>query len=200
MRRAGMDVELGLALKVTDKDGRVISRQGRRKCHSFVQGWNWALSAQFLGQSQPSPPNGPVKDTSGVNRNLRTCGNPFRCNAGAGATSYGIRVGTSTQAVSISDYALIAPVAEGTGSGQMEHQAQTFTWIGVVGNICSFKTERVIVNNSGAQINLREAAIYMSVFYYPTAGTYIMACRDLISQNVPNGGSITVTYTWRIIA
>lgn len=195
-----MDVELWLALKVTDKHDRVISRQRQRKSHSFVQGWNWALSAQFLGQSSPSPPNGPVKNTGGGNVNLRTCGAPFRCNAGAGATSYGIRIGTSSAVVDISQYALQVPIAQGTGSGQMEHQAQSWTWVGVVGNICSFKTERVIVNNSGAQINVREAGIYMTVYRYPTSGTYIMACRDLINQNVPNGGSITVTYTWRIIA
>ena len=115
-------------------------------------------------------------------------------------TLYGIRVGTDNTPVAITDYALKAAVAEGTGPGQMEHQAQTFTWIGVAGNVCSFKTERVIVNNSGSQINLLEAAIYISVFYYPTAGTYICACRDLISQDVPDGGSITMTYTIRIVA
>jgi hypothetical protein len=82
----------------------------------------------------------------------------------------------------------------------MEHQAQTFTWIGVVGNVCSFQTERVIVNNSGAQINVREAAIYMVAYRYPTTGTEICASRDLISQDVPDGGSITVTYTIRIVA
>ncbi len=193
-------VELWLAAKVTDKNGKVISRQRRRRSHSYVQGWNWAVCAQFLGQSNPSPVLGTVKNTDGANRNLRTCGNPFRCNAGAGMTLYGIRVGTDNTPVAITDYALKAPIAEGTGPEQMEHQAQTFTWIGVVGNVCSFKTERVIVNNSGAEINLCEAAIYISVFYYPTAGTYICACRDLISQNVPDGGSITVTYTIRIVA
>lgn len=195
-----MRSSLWVSVKVTDKNGKVISRQRRRRSHSFVQGWNWALSAQFLGQHDPSPPNGPVKNTSGGDVNLRTCGAPFRCDAGAGATSYGIRIGTSTAAVDISQYTLEAPIAQGTGSGQMEHQAQTWTWVGVVGNVCSFKTERVIVNNSGAQINVREAGIYMAVYRCPTSGTYIMACRDLISQNVPNGGSITVTYTWRIIA
>ncbi|MFC2005671.1 hypothetical protein ACFLVG_01760 [Chloroflexota bacterium] len=199
VNKSGTEIALFLAVKVTDRNGKVISRQRRRRSHSFVQGWNWAVCAQFLGQSTPSPTLGPVKNTAGGNVNLRTCGSPFRCNAGAGVTSIGIRVGTDNTPVAISDYALKAPISQGIGTGQMEHQAQTFAWIGVAGNVCSFQTERVIVNNSGTQINVREAAIYMTVFY-PTAATEICACRDLISQDVPDGGSITVTYTIRIVA
>ncbi len=190
---------LWLAVKVTDRNGKVISRQRQRKSHSFVQGWNWAVCAQFLGQSAPSPALGSVKNTAGSNVNLRTCGSPFRCNAGAGVTSTGIRVGTDNTLVAITDYALKAPIAQGTGPGQIEHQAQTFTWIGIAGNICSFQTERVLVNNSGAQITVHETGIYMTVFY-PTAGTEICACRDLINQDIPDGGSVTVTYTIRIVA
>ena len=193
-------VELWLAVNVTDKNGKIISRQRRRRSHSYVQGWNWVVCGQFLGQSNPSPPLGLTRNVAGGYVNLRTSGSPFRCNAGAGTTNTGIRVGTDNTPVAITDYALKAPIAEGTGSGQMEHQAQSFNFIGVVGNVCSFKTERVIVNNSGAQMNVREAAIYMMAYRYPTTGTEICASRDLISQDVPDGGSITVTYTIRIVA
>ena len=202
MQRVKKDthVEFWLAAKVTDRNGKVISRQRRRKSHSYVQGWNWAVCAQFLGQPNPSPPLGPVRNTGGGYVNLRTSGSPLRCNAGAGTINIGIRVGTDNTPVDITDYALKAPITEGTGSGQMEHQAQTFNFIGVVGNVCSFQIERVIVNNSGAQINVREAAIYTVAYRYPTTGTEICASRDLISQDVPDGGSITVTYTIRIVA
>ncbi|MFC1965772.1 hypothetical protein ACFLWI_02340 [Chloroflexota bacterium] len=200
VNKSDTEIELWLAVKVTDNNGKVISRQRRRRSHSYVQGWNWVVCAQFLSQSNPSPPLGTVRNTAGGYVNLRTSGSPFRCNAGAGVTNIGIRVGTDNTPVAITDYALKVPIGEGTGSGQMEHQAQTFTWIGVAGNVCSFQTERVIVNNSGAQINVREAAIYMMAYRYPTTGTEICASRDLISQDVPNGGSITVTYTVRVVA
>ena len=195
-----MKVGLWIETKVTGKDGNVIHRTRRRKSHSYVQAWNWLLCAQFLGASSPSPALSPVPDTGGANRALRTCGAPLRVHAGAGTTIQGIRVGTSTAAVAIGQYALQASIAEGTGSGQMEHQAMTWNWIGVVGNVCSFKTERVIVNNSGAQINVREAGIYMMGFDIGTVARYFMATRDLISEDVPNGGSVTVTYTVRILA
>ena len=87
-----------------------------------------------------------------------------------------------------------------TGSGQMEHQGHTYTFVGVVGNVCSFTVQRVFVNNSGSQINVQEAGIYMTAFRVGAIGVTICVARDLISQNVPNGGSVTVTYTIRIIA
>ena len=198
--KKNIEIELWLAAKVTDKNGKVISRQRWRRSHSYVQGWNWVVCAQFLGASNPSPPLGSVRNTAGGYVNLRSSGSPFRCNAGTSVTNIGIRVGTDNTPVAITDYALKAPIAEGVGSGQMEHQAQTFNFVGVVGNVCSFQTERVIVNNSGAQINVRETAIYMMAYRYPTTGTEICASRDLISQDVPDGGSITVTYTIRIVA
>jgi hypothetical protein len=188
-----------IAAETRDKEGRLLHLMGLRRCRSFVQGYNWAVCAQFLGSSAPSPVLGPVKDTGGTNRNLRTCGIPFRSNGGAGVTDMGIRVGTSNAAVAIGQNALQVPIVQGVGAGQMEHLAQTFNFVGVAGNQCSFETQRVFVNNSGAPIAVREAAIYMEV-YYPTTAAYIMAARDLISEDVPDGGSVTVTYTIRIVA
>jgi hypothetical protein len=195
-----MRFELYIAAETRNRSGKVIHRTMRRKCRSFVQGYNWAVCAQFLVSSSPSPALGPVRDTGGTNRNLRTCGIPFRCNAGAGVTDMGIRVGTSDAPVAIGQYALQAPIPQGLGAGQMEHLAQTFSFIGVVGSQCSFQMERVIVNNSGAMIAVREAAIYMTVFDTATTARYLMAARDLISENVPDGGSVTVTYIVRILA
>jgi hypothetical protein len=194
-----MKLRLYIAAESKDKDGRLLHRMKMRRCRSFVQGYNWAVCAQFLGSSTPSPVLGPVKDTGGTNRNLRTCGAPFRCNGGAGVTDMGIRVGTSNAPVAIGQNALQVPVVQGLGAGQMEHLAQTFNFVGVSGNQCSFATQRVFVNNSGAPIAVREASIYMQVFY-PTSGAYIMAARDLISEDVPDGGAVTVAYTIRIVA
>ncbi len=194
-----MKSRLYIAAETMDREGRLLHRMRIRRCRSFVQGYNWAVCAQFLGSSSPSPVLGPVKDTGGTNRNLRTCGIPFRSNGGAGVTDTGIRVGTSDDAVAINQHSLQAPIGQGIGAGQMEHLAQTFSFIGVAGSQCSFETQRVFVNNSGAPIAVRETAIYMTV-YYPTTAAYIMAARDLITEDVPDGGAVTVTYTIRIVA
>jgi len=194
-----MESQLYITAQTMDREGRLLHRMKMRRCRSFVQAYNWAICAQFLGSSAPSPVLGPVKDTGGTNRNLRTCGIPFRSNGGAGVTDMGIRVGTSAAAVAIGQNALQSPITQGLGAGQMEHMAQTFNFIGVAGNQCSFATQRVFVNNSGAPIAVRESAIYMEV-YYPTTAAFIMAARDLISEDVPDGGAVTVAYTIRIVA
>jgi len=194
-----MKSRLYITAETRDREGRLLHRMRMRRCRSFVQGYNWAVCAQFLGSSSPSPALGPVKNTGGTNRNLRTCGIPFRCNGGAGVTDMGIRVGISDAPVAIGQHALQTPIVQGLGAGQMEHLAQSFNFIGVAGNQCSFTTQRVFVNNSGAPIAVRETAIYMTV-YYPTTAAFIMAARDLISEDVPDGGSVTVAYTIRIVA
>ena len=195
-----MKVQLYIAAETRDKSGKIIHRMRRRRSHSYVQGWNWLVCAQFLGASSPSPALGPVKDTGGTNRNLRTCGIPFRCNGPAGTPDPGMRVGTSTTPVAIDQHALQAPIGQGVGAGQMEHQAQTYAFIGVAGSQCSFETSRVFVNNSGAPIGVREAGLYMTGYDSGTVGRIFMAARDLISEDVPDGGAVTVTYTVRILA
>ncbi|MFQ5826626.1 MAG: hypothetical protein ACE5IA_04630 [Dehalococcoidia bacterium] len=193
-----MKITAYIETKVRDRDGRLLSRH-KKISRSFVQGYNWAVCAQFLAATNPSPALGPVPATSGADRNLRTCGEAFRIQANVGQTDRGIRVGTSTTAVAIDQYALQAPIAHGNGAGQMEHLATVHNFMGVVGAQCSFWCSRVFVNNSAAQIDVREAGIYMTVYRIPTAGESIMAARDLISEDVPDGGSVTVTYTIRIV-
>lgn len=195
-----MKVRLYIAAETRDKSGKVIHHTARRRSHSYVQGWNWLVCAQFLGASSPSPALGPVQDIGGTNRNIRTCGIPFRCNGPAATPDPGVRVGTSADPVAINQYALQAAVGQGTSAGQVEHQSQTYTFIGVAGNQCSFQTSRVFVNNSGAPISVRETGLYMTGYDSGTTGRTFMAARDLISEDVPDGGSVTVTYTVRILA
>ena len=69
----------------------------------------------------------------------------------------------------------------------------------VVGNVCSFEAERVIVNNSGGAIAVAEVGIYCRALS-ATIYKYFMIARDIVSQSVPDGGAITVTYTIRVVA
>lgn len=182
---------------VRDRHGKVLSRE-RHEMRSFVRAWNHILCING------SPPGGvSTPDTGNVWRSLLAAPSNFQCNAGIGDVSTGIRVGTGNTPVDIAQYALIAPIAEGAGAGQMQHQGMTFSFIGVVGNVCSFELGRVIVNNSGGAINVAEAGIYCyAVENIPPGNPNrpFMGARDLITQNVPDGGAITITYTIRIVA
>ena len=182
---------------VRDRNGKVISRE-RHQSRSFVRAYNHLQCAQMRGIAAPSPAI-TTKDTGGTDRNLRN-GDKGSCNAAIGVSAYGIRVGTDNTAVDIEQYALIAACAEGTGAGEMEHQGTSFNFVGVAGNVCSFEVERSIVNNSGGAIAVEEVAIYTTGNDTADATRYFMVARDLISQSVPDGGAITMTYTIRVVA
>jgi len=191
-----------LLLKAVTRDryGKVVGRVRLRKSKSFVKGYNWTLLCQQLQQSSPSPSVSPFQDITGANWGGRNCAIPWRCLGNAGDATEGIVVGTDGSAPDISDYRLGAVIAHGTGAGQMEYQAQTFAWIGIVGIQCSFEMRRTMVNNSGGTINVAECGLYTE--FFRTGSPMQRDCcsaHDLISQSVPDGGSITVTYVNRIV-
>ena len=181
---------------VRDRHGKVISHHKKRS-RSFVRGFNHMLCAMMRGQSTPDPVI-QTKDTGGTLRNLRNANNCFIADSGIGIITFGIRVGTSNQAVDIEDYALIAAIAEGGAADQLNHQATTCTYVGVAGAQCSFTVQRQLNNNSGGDITIEEAGIYNS-FKGVSAARFIMGCRDLASELIPDTGNITVTYTIRVV-
>lgn len=184
---------------VRDRDGKVVGRE-RHRLHSFVRAWNHILCAQVRAWESVPDPAITTPDTGNVSRNLKFNDSNFQCNGAIGQASYGIRVGTDNTAVDIAQYALIAPIAEGIGGGQMEHQAMVFTFIGVAGNVCSFTASRVIINDSGGAIAVAETGIYCVAADTADVARYFMIARDLITQAVPDGGAATVTYTIRVVA
>jgi len=183
---------------VFDRDGKIISHK-KKPSRSFVRGFNHILCAQIRQESTPDPVI-PTKNTGGALINLRNSSACLRASGPVGDDDYGIVVGTSNQAIDIEDYALIAAAAEGVGAGQMNHQLCSATYLGVAAGVSSFTVDRSILNNSGDTINIEEAGIYVMATRAPTAQTFVMVMRDLVSQAVPDGGGITVTYTIRIAA
>ena len=184
--------------EVKDRNGKVIARK-KKLSRSFVRGWNHLLCAQLRGEAVPAPAI-QTKDTSNTLRNVRGSGSPFYADAPIANSTYGCVVGTDNTPVDIENYALGAQCAEGVGLNQMNHQACTATYLGVVGTVSSFKIERTFLNNSGNAINVEEIGLYNMMWEVGAVTRYFMTLRDLFSLAVPDGGGITVTYTIRIVA
>ncbi|MBA7611736.1 hypothetical protein ES703_18965 [subsurface metagenome] len=180
---------LRYSIIVTDREGKVIKRlSGRSK--SYVKAWNQILNALAASASKT------IQDTGGVSR---SAGNAtawhLTCPAGAGVTSTGVRLGTGSTAVAITDYALETPIAHGVAAGQLNHLAQEYTEPAVAGSTCSFTIKRVFINNSGGTVSgVRELGLY---FRFASATYYAMGFRDVLGGgvDVPDGGAITVEYT-----
>jgi len=177
---------LWYAIVTRDRQGKVVSRE-RRKSHSFLKQWNQLVYVQ-MKQAALS-----IKDTTEVPRNVNDKTENFAMNATAGATAFGIRVGTGNTPVDIEDFALETPIAQGVGAGQMEHLVCTVPTSVVAPPSCYFVVSRSIVNNSGGVITVREAAIYMRI----DTSWYACGIRDVLvaPQAVPNGGAITIDWT-----
>ncbi|GAH41518.1 unnamed protein product, partial [marine sediment metagenome] len=173
---------------VRDRQGKVVSRE-RRRSKSFLKQWNQLVYVQ-MEQGVLS-----ITDTGGISRSISPDLDNFIMNADAGVTTYGSRVGTGTTAVAIDDYALDTPIAEGTGVDEMNHLVCTVATSAVAAPSCSFEVSRSIVNNSPAEITVREAGIYMKMGTY-----YCCATRDVFitPRAVPIGGTITVDWTLQV--
>jgi hypothetical protein len=200
-KRAGRSLEPRLSYKVevTDKDGRVVQRE-EGPSHSYVRQWSEILHLQagaiYIGGG------GTVKMTDGsTESNAYYSVRSFASNAGIGVDRSGLRVGKDSTPVSINDYALGAPIAEGTGLDQLEHQLTYFTGSSVAGSVLSFTMQRSFVNHSGATISgIQEIGNYIE-FTGSMLGRVALGFRDVLgsSFSIPDGGAITVTYTLKVM-
>ncbi|MFQ5826628.1 MAG: ABC transporter substrate-binding protein [Dehalococcoidia bacterium] len=120
----------------------------------------------------------------------------YQLRMGAGTQdSWGIVVGTDDTAVTINDYAMGTQFTNALGAS---HQTQTFTAPAVAASTCSWTTTRTIVNNSGNPVSIKEIGIYI---IGQNGETYNhCGVRDVLGAavSVPDGGSITVTYTFSV--
>jgi len=184
----------GLSYKVVvqDKHGKVLE-QIEAPSRSYVRAWNQCLYVlnRHTGFT--------ITDTGGTGRSISYSSSVLRANAGVGEIGYGIRIGKGTTPVTISDYALEIPCGEGTGVDQFLHQAMAASSPAVAGSDCSFWVRRVMVSNSGSTISgIREIGCYVMMKYSPRY--YALGYRDVLpgSVSIPDGGSITVTYTLKV--
>ncbi len=189
-----MKLEEGLSYEVVvqDKHGKVLERIAAPS-RSYIRAWNQCLYVLNRHTSFT------IIDSGGTGRSISYSSSVLRAGTGAGEIGYGIRVGKGITPVTINDYALESPCGEGTGLDQFLHQATSASSPAVAGDECSFWLRRVMVNNSGSTISgIWEIGCYVMMKYSPAY--YGLGYRDVLPGpvSVPDGGSITVTYTLKV--
>ncbi|MBA7695851.1 hypothetical protein ES703_104491 [subsurface metagenome] len=180
---------------VRDKDGNVIQRQ-KGPSRSYLKAYNQLLLALMSRVART------FADTSGVNRTCEAFSTyALRVLAVAGNISWGTRVGAGLTAVDISDYALETPIAHGVGAGQLDHLAVTVSTPTVTATESAYTVKRIFLNKSGGTIVVTEIGMYC-IGRGIAPPYYFCIVRDVLGVPVviPDGGAITVIYSFKAVA
>ena len=151
--------EVGAVLSWTVSDPKTgeIFEQKSKKAESYVIQFMQLLMCQMLMVTDVSPMTG-VRDTSNTLREISHAAVNFSSVALASDATYGIQVGLSAAAPTISDYAIGSLIAHGVGLSQLQYGAVTFGMPSSDGVKSLFIVTRVFTNGSGNPITVQEIA------------------------------------------
>ena len=197
-----------------DASGKKIRSTGFKESHSFVRNFLKMLGEKTMGITygyNQSWKNG-MYDTSNVEVEWVTTNQggiiPNETASGwgiaseAGQGSYGIVVGLGTNAVTNTDYKLQTPILNhGSGGTQLLFGQTKGTATEIMGANVDYIIHRIITNNSGSTITLKEMGIYMLCYAgsapsYPTT-YYVCILRDNVDFAIASGEACIITYKWR---
>jgi len=120
---------------------------------------------------------------------------------GNSAPYSGIQAGSGTSAPSASSPYLESLILSGTGSGQLSYGTNTVTSPLLSSNPGTMTITRTFTNNSGGSVTVGEIGLATNQAT-PTENVYyaVLLIHDVLSSaaSVPNGGTITVTYTLQV--
>jgi len=118
-----------------------------------------------------------------------------------------IQVGSGTQSNPYSAYSLAAPIANGSGTGQLIYgQPSVPPNITVSGNEAYFTISQTFNNSSGGTVTITEVGIITQIQLVSSNNVnninygQVLVWYDVLSSSisVPNGGSVTIYYTFTV--
>jgi len=198
-----------ITIVVKDKNGKTIYRK-RMASRSWVGNIMGLISALLSGATVSASTysrylgaaRADLVDTTGTARGITFASSDSGVRFGAvapeGDSSFGIVVGTSGAVVSLDQYNLVSPIPHGVGSGQLYYYSVSITPLSK-DNVWRLQISRTLMNQSGSNITVYEVGLIIRLPYgvSPTSPANFLLARDVIpgGVTVPNGASLTITYT-----
>lgn len=176
-----MKVKIYARMEIRDSKGKLISKGRKKLLHSYVRGFVDALGALMGNGAQ-------VLDVTNI---LRTWANQGLAYSSAGDTTYGIVVGTGTDAVTIDDYKIKTLILHGSTTGKLSYGATSVGTCSSVGTSRIYTIARTFTNLSGDDITYREVGLYLKII----TAQYLCIEHSLLEGTIANGTSGTLTYT-----
>ena len=172
------------------------------KSHSFVLQFLQLLEILMAHAYADTAHNVSIKDTGGVSRTVQVGSTFYVVNymaveAVATTQTYGVMVGTGTNAPATDDYTLQTQIAHGSGAGQMQYGACSMSAAGIVGANVDLYLVRPFINGSGSTITLKEVGVVVSNLYSSNGQGFFLIAHDSVDQAVANTECALVSYDIR---
>jgi hypothetical protein len=200
-----------LTAVVRDSEGRVI-KVHRQRSHSPTA--NFIMLMLPITYFVNTNSSVTIKNTGGstysyqpgVNGNAKAISYP---NNQTNSPTYllMIQVGSGTQSNPYSAYSLASPIANGSGTGQLVYgQPSIPSNITASGSEAYFTISQTFNNSSGSTITITEVGIIVYIQTMSVGGGsttsfgQVLVWYDVLSSSisVPNGGSVTIYYTFTV--
>jgi hypothetical protein len=205
-----------LEMEVTMPDGRILTHFKQRS-HSWVRN---AYNLMFTELAAVDGNDGAfgagklnIKDTSAAlyvgNRaegqlnadSMLNADKGYTC--GAGLVTNGIVLGSDATVESFEDFALLAPILNGVGAGELAYAASLPYAIAydIPSKTLSAALVRFMNNNSGGDVLIKELALVNTGVAGGAGGVHWLNSRDHLGATVtvPNTGQLKVTYTVNLV-
>jgi len=200
-----------LTIIVRDSEGKIV-KVHRQRSHSPT--FNFILLFLPLQYFIDCNCVVSVENTGGTTNlfvacTTSSCGDISYPNAATNAPTYlvMIQVGNGSQSNPFNAYKLASPIANGSGSGQLVYGIPSVSpSIYVSGNSAYFTISQTFNNSSGGTVTITEVGIITQVqitYAYSTETVnfgQLLVWYDVLSSaiSVPNGGSVTIYYTFTV--
>ncbi len=128
-----------------------------RPCRSWTHNYVQHSYDMFINAGLPDRLG--MQDIAGLSWPVAPTDNPYLCLAAAADDSLGVLLGTGTQAVSWSTFALDSPIPQGTAPGQVGYGASAVAGGGATPDQ-EFVVQRIITSPDAPSTDVLEMALY----------------------------------------
>jgi hypothetical protein len=187
-------LKISIQAEVRNGDGKLLKRTRKRFCKSYVRGIVDLLYALGISSSVD------FQDTSNATKTLdliesATAGALGKMDAPAENDLFGIQVGTGATTPDVEDYCLTTKILHGATSGKLSYGDVAIGVVAIIATTAKFTIARPFVNNSGADIDVKEVGLVGEFDDDVPNLFYVLLEHTLLSFTIANGTSGTVTYT-----
>jgi hypothetical protein len=218
-----IDVQMPYDAYPQDKDGptfktylTIVVRNEKGDIVKVHKQWSRSPTANFIGFLMPTNwyintnSNWTIENTNGATPSFNPTKTPISyptSSTHCQAYPYMIQVGSGQQSNPYSAYTLAAPIANGSGSGQLLYGTPSVSLTPTVsGSSVYFTISQTLNNQSGGTVTITEVGmiVYANTWNPSSISCnslgYVLVWYDVLSSpiSISNGGSLTIYYTFTV--